>query len=204
MSDDVESPEASPESALETHRDPPRPVLVLSLGFGLLGTVLVFLSGLGLATFYGLAPALSSPAEVEGWRALLVEAVRRADSLLIALGLIGVGLLFATLNFYRLRAWARVALEGVVWSGIGLTFGGGILWYRLVNRLGSVLRTGGRSLSGWGITYLMTVGLAAASAVLLGLLTGLFYLRSRPVRAAMTGPYSSEGDTEDTGDRERP
>ncbi len=201
MTDDAEgSPEAftaSSEPALEADRDPPRAVLVFSLAFGLLGTVLVFLSGLGLATFYGLAPALSSPAEVEGWRAVLLEGVRRADSFLIGQGLVGVGLLFAALHFYRLRAWARLALEAVVWSGIGLTFGGGILWYRLVNRLGSVLRTGGRSLSGWGVTYLMTVGLVAVSAVLLGLLTALFYLRSGPVRAAMTGRASSEGNAGD-------
>lgn len=199
MTDDVEdSPEGSPDSPQpdpESDRDPPRDVLLLSLGFGLLGTVLVFLSGLGLATFYGLAEALPSPAEVEGWRAFLLEGVRRADSILIVQGLVGVGLLFAALNFYRLRAWARGVLEAVVWSGIGLTVGGGVLWYRLVNRLGSILRTGGRSLSGWGVTYLMAVGLMAVFAVLLGLLTALFYLRSGRVRAAMTGRASSEGKT---------
>lgn len=179
--------------------EPPTTVLVLALLFGLLGTGLVFLSGLGLTTYYGLSSRIVSLAAAsggEGWRATVFWVLRWTDWLLVGLGLTGMLMLYVALKFYRLRAWARLTLEAAVWSSIVISAAGAVLWYRVVNRLGAVLRSGGRSLSGWGVAYLMTVGLVAAACVLLALLAVLFHLRSAGVRAAVAVEESSDGNSE--------
>lgn len=185
--------------------DPPTTVLVLSILFGLLGTGLVFLSGLGLATYQGLSSGLGTTAVGgggEGWRATVFMALRWIDWFLAGLGLVGMSLLYVALKFYRLRAWARLALEVTVWTGLGITAAGAVVWYRLVDRLGVVLRSGGRNLSAWGITYLMTVGLMAVACVFLALMAALFHLRSAGVRAAVRTDEASDGNPDSRSVRE--
>lgn len=179
--------------------EPPTTVLVLAILFGLLGTGLVFLSGLGLATYHGLSSRIASLASAsggEGWRATVFLILRWTDWLLVGLGVTGMLLLYVALKFYRLRAWARLTLEAAVWSGIGISAVGAVLWYRVVSRLGTVLRSGGRSLSGWGVTYLMAVGLVAVACVLLALLAALFHLRSAGVRTAVTAEELTGGNSD--------
>jgi len=172
----------------------PPAVTVLAGLFVLLGTGLIFLSGMGLATYYGLPPGwrtLSSDVPASGWRALLRDGLRHLNAWLAVQALVGGGMVYVAVQFYRLRSWARRGLEGLVGLGMIAACLAGGLWYRFVTRLGSVLRSGGRSLSSWGVTYLMVLGLLVVLFVLLVLAGALMHLRGAAVRRAMKDGHES-------------
>lgn len=185
----------------------PHSVSVISGLVFIVGTVLVFTAGLSVTTYYWMPAQWTtlSPERLAGgaWSNWLTFTVRWFDWMLYGQSLLGLCLLFVSVQFFRLRGWARTALETLVWIGMGLVVMIGAFWYQLVSRMGSLLRAGERVLSAWSVTYLMVLGFLGLFFLLLVMGTVLAYLRSAPVRFAVQSDLEDgglNGDVPEEGD----
>ncbi len=136
-----------------------------------------------------LAPIVppSLPAEAP-WPAQIVPAMFDYLGLLCGLQLlVAIFVLVAAIQFLRLRAWARTALEVVTWLQLIYTVGFGLLWVGAWASIASNLPAGGDlPISAGALTAVgvaMGVGIALVFAVPCAVI--IWVLRGEPVRRAM-------------------